>query len=150
VYIDLFAAPFDYQSFDNLPLSLATPSTYSDKIPAKVQVHSMTHEQSDNMAYQNLKTLLSKIEKNSKDAFVVVDSYTSLIAGCDTAQPELDLMEFLNTLQGLGSCSVGFNKDLMSELSIRFLDDAKEEWLVLAVKINKAGYSRDVHGTLVV
>jgi archaellum biogenesis ATPase FlaH len=110
----------------------------------------MTQTANDNMTHQNLKTLLSKIEKYCKDALVVVDSYTAIVAGCDTTQPELDLMEFLNSLRNLGQCVIGVNRDLMFESTKRFLDDVKEDWLVFAVRANKAGYSRDVHGTLTV
>ena len=28
IYMDLFSKPFDYNSFDNLPLSLSTPATF--------------------------------------------------------------------------------------------------------------------------
>ena len=99
--MDVFSAPFDCQAFDNLPLSLATPTTFSDKVPPKVIRHVISTRTSDKlMAYNNIKTLLSKIEKHRTDApFLVLDSYTSLVGGCDSNQPELDLLETVNSLQ---------------------------------------------------
>jgi hypothetical protein len=46
-YIDLFSKPYDYNAFDNLPLSQAVPNTYSTKLPKKLHFHSMTLAESD-------------------------------------------------------------------------------------------------------
>ena len=36
-YIDIFGAPFDYNSMDILPLSLAVPNTFQTNVPSKVK-----------------------------------------------------------------------------------------------------------------
>lgn len=36
-YMDVFGAPFDYNSFDNLPLSLSVPNTTTTSVPSKVK-----------------------------------------------------------------------------------------------------------------
>ena len=46
-YIDLFSAPFDYNAFDNLPLSLSVPNTFSTKLPKKLQKASFSLVEND-------------------------------------------------------------------------------------------------------
>jgi hypothetical protein len=68
-YIDLTQAPFDYNTFDNLPLSLTAPNTHSQKLPPKVQKMSFTlieNNQNNQMAHLNFKQLFSRIEKAIK------------------------------------------------------------------------------------
>ena len=61
--MDIFGAPFDYNSFDNLPLSLSVPNTHTTSIPAKLKPTSFSLIDSPNMAHDNMKALLAKIEK---------------------------------------------------------------------------------------
>ena len=86
VYIDLFDSPFDSNAFDNLPLSLSTPSTYTDKIPKGFQKHQLSSKQNNNMCHQNLKKLMAKLDKylSNKDVTLIIDSYDSLVAGLDS------------------------------------------------------------------
>ena len=61
--MDVFGAPFDYNSFDNLPLSLAVPNTFTTSVPGKVKQTSFSLIEGDTMAHENLKQLASKIDK---------------------------------------------------------------------------------------
>ena len=36
-WMDAFGTPFDYNSFDNLPLSLSVPNTFTTNMPSKVK-----------------------------------------------------------------------------------------------------------------
>ena len=65
-YIDLFSKPFDYNAFDNLPLSQAIPTTYSGKLPKKLVTHSFSMIESSQMLSLNFKTLFTKIDKALK------------------------------------------------------------------------------------
>jgi hypothetical protein len=73
VYIDMFQAPFDFQSFDNLPLSLATPPTHTDRVPKGFVKHSFSLRK-DNMCYHNMAALIAKLDKHPQ-ATVIIDSY---------------------------------------------------------------------------
>ena len=61
--MDIFGAPFDYNSFDNLPLSLSVPNSHTTTVPSKVKATSFSLIESDMMAHENLKQLASKIDK---------------------------------------------------------------------------------------
>jgi hypothetical protein len=145
----LFNAPFEGQTYDNLPLSMATPSTYCDKIPAKLLSHNLGTTPSDNMCHSNLKALMLKIGKVMKsDSVLIIDSYNCLIDGSDTLTPELDLLEFFNSIQAYTHC-VAVNRDLLDPLTTSFFKEVKELYsYVFDVQKNQAGYSRDVHGQL--
>ena len=79
----------------------------------------------------------------------MIDSYTSLVEGCDSDSPELDLVEFCNSLPRNHAISV--NRDLLDETTVLFLNDLKSGFtLTFDVQRNQAGYSRDVHGQLVI
>ena len=147
VYIDLFSAPFDDQSYDNLPLSLATPATFSARTPPKVTRHSMTIV--SEMCHNNLKSLMLKVGKMMKpDTVIIFDSYNSLVDGCDTTTPELDLLEFFNSLLPYTHC-VSVNRDLLDDSSNGFFQEIKQRYsYVMQVQKNQAGYSKDVHGQL--
>ena len=42
---------------------------------------------------------MSKVDKQLKiDSILIIDSYDNLIAGCDSACSELDLIELINSL----------------------------------------------------
>ena len=47
--MDAFSAPFDYNAFDNLPLSLAVPNTFQGNIPSKLKKTSFTKVEGDTM-----------------------------------------------------------------------------------------------------
>ena len=64
--MDMFSAPFEYNSFDNLPLSLSVPNTFQANMPAKVKKTSFSYQENDKMAHTNFKTLFAKIEKQVK------------------------------------------------------------------------------------
>lgn len=67
--------------------------------------------------------------------------------GCDTESPELDLVEFLNSLPQ--KHAVVFNRDLLTPMSYQYLREYKlGSSCVFSVEKNAAGYSRDVHGQL--
>ena len=61
--MDAFSAPFDYNAFDILPLSLSVPNTFLTNIPSKLKKTSFTKTEGDAMAQQNLKNLFAKIDK---------------------------------------------------------------------------------------
>ena len=48
--MDAFSAPFDYNAFDNLPLSLSVPNTFLTNIPSKLKKTSFTKIDGDSMA----------------------------------------------------------------------------------------------------
>ena len=149
IYLDMFQAPFDSNTFDNLPLPEPTPSTHSDRLPKGLLKHSFTLHDNMNMCHKNLATLFTKLDKHLKgdDVTLVVDSYSSLVEGLDTDKPELDLMEFVNSLPGKHVFMV--NRDLTDSLSLDFLRGLKQSYdYVISVDKNAAGYSRDVHGQL--
>lgn len=85
VYVDMFQAPFDYQAFDNLPLSEATPSTFTDRMPKGLVKHSFSMvKESADMCHKNLMSFFAtKLDKHLKDPemTLIIDSYDSLIAG---------------------------------------------------------------------
>lgn len=62
-YMDIFGAPFDYNCFDNLPLSLAVPNTFSTSVPSKVKQSPFSLIENDTMTHGNLHGLAAKIEK---------------------------------------------------------------------------------------
>lgn len=137
VYIDLVSAPFDFLAFDNLPLSLATPSTYCDRLPSKIMRHSF----GDKSCFANLSSLMAKLDKKN---MLLIDSYDHLTAGLDPSA--LDLIEFFNTLPE--NHAVKINRDLLTQEQQQFLRQLKQTYLVLSVDRNAAGYSKDVHGQL--
>jgi len=107
--MDLYSAPFDYNSFDNLPLSLATPGTFQPpQFPKKLQSVSLNMIENANMRSQNFKSLVTKMEKTLKKlkggpCLILVDNYNVLANGCYTETPELDLVEFFNSLLELAT-----------------------------------------------
>ena len=46
-YMDMFGAPFEYNAFDNLPLSLSVPNTYQANMPSKLKKTSFSLIESD-------------------------------------------------------------------------------------------------------
>lgn len=104
VYLDLFAKPFDYNVFDNLPLSQAVPNTYSTKVPKKLQYVQFTLVDSDQMMSTNFKQLFNKIDKPLKqikasgsDCLLLIDNLNILMNGC-YRKNELDFVEVMNEL----------------------------------------------------
>ena len=62
-------APFDYNTFDHLPLSLAAPNTHSQRLPPKLQKMSFTfidNFKNNQMAHLNFKALFARIDKAMK------------------------------------------------------------------------------------
>ena len=97
--MDAFGSPFDYNSFDNLPLSLAVPNTFSTNVPAKVKPTSFSLIQTDLMGHENLRTLAAKLEKqvglwrrggSSQDVLVMINNFNVLANSCDSDRPHLD------------------------------------------------------------
>ena len=64
--MDMFSAPFEYNAFDNLPLSLSVPNTFQANMPSKLKKTSFSLLENDQMAHQNFKTLFAKVEKQVK------------------------------------------------------------------------------------
>jgi len=96
---------------------MATPSTYCDKVPSKLISHSMSTDPSDLMCHNNLKSLMLKITKAMKtESVLIVDSYCQLVSGCDTMTPELDFLEFFNSIQPYNNI-VAVNRDLLEPLT---------------------------------
>ena len=61
-----------------------------------------------------------KVGKMMKpDTVIIFDSYNSLVDGCDTTTPELDLLEFFNSLLPYTHC-VSVNRDLLDDSSNGF------------------------------
>ena len=61
---------------------------------------------------------MTKLERHLQDqasTTLLIDSYDSIVMGCDTESPELDLVEFLNSLPL--KHAVVFNRDLLTPLS---------------------------------
>ncbi len=82
------------------------------------------------------------------DSVLIIDSYNCLVEGCDTVTPELDLLEFFNSIQAYTHC-VSVNRDLLDPSTASFFKEVKERYsYVFDVQKNQAGYSRDVHGQL--
>jgi archaellum biogenesis ATPase FlaH len=109
-YFDMDQAPFDYNTFDNLPLSLTAPNTFSQKMPPKLQKMSfklIENTQSAQMSHLNFKTMFAKIDKQLKlmqkktpgDSFLIlIDNWNILANSCDSESPELDMLESFNEL----------------------------------------------------
>jgi len=105
-YMDVFGAPFDYNSFDNLPLSLAVPNTFSTSTPSKVKPTSFSLLASDQMAHDNLRDLAAKVDKqvqmfrrgSQANVLILFDNLSLLLNSCDSDCPELDLTEMLSHL----------------------------------------------------
>ena len=47
--MDMTAAPFDYNAFDNLPLSLSVPNTFTTATPSKLKKTSFSLVAPDKM-----------------------------------------------------------------------------------------------------
>jgi hypothetical protein len=102
-----------------------------------------------NHTFNNLKSLMTKLDKQLSDpkTMLICDSYDSIVSGSDTESPELNLVEFINSLP----CrhAVVYNRDLITEVGYRFLRETKaQSSCVFSVEKNAAGYSKDVHGQL--
>eukprot|EP00347_Sterkiella_histriomuscorum_P011693 403371467 len=164
-YIDLFQKPFDYNVFDNLPLSQAIPNTFTSKVPKKLQYHSFTLVDSNQMITNNFKQLFTKIDKamkpmktDGKQVLVLVDNLNILMNGCYSSS-ELDFIEIVNEFVSLvekdskTSIALGINRDLFDEentMDIQFYRDLKNSVFDQIYELNRnlSGYSRDVHGQL--
>jgi len=157
LYIDLYSRPFDYNAFDNLPLSQAIPNTFSGKLPKKLVTHSFTLVDSDQMLSSNFKALFTKLDKALKSleakerVLVMVDNINIIINGCYSGN-ELDFVEIMNDLTNLTdkevSVAVGINRDLVTEEQWPFYRDMKHSSFQTVFEVNRnlSGYSRDVHG----
>lgn len=78
---------------------------------------------------------------------LIFDSYDAIVSGCDSESPELEMIEFINSLP----CkhAIVFNRDLIPEIGYRYLSEVKaRSSCVLSVERNAAGFSKDVHGQL--
>lgn len=166
--MDVFSSPFDYNSFDNLPLSLSIPNTFSTSVPQKVKATSFSLIESDLMAHENLKGLAAKVDKqvqmlrrgtSTTNVLVLVDNFNILANSCDSERPELDVSEFLNHICATSeddshvSIAIGANRDLVEadSLTEAFYRELKHSGLfnlVFECSRNLAGHSRDVHGQL--
>ncbi|CDW83780.1 elongator protein 6 [Stylonychia lemnae] len=165
VYLDQFGKPFDYNVFDNLPLSQAIPNTHTSKLPKKVQFQQFTLVDSDQMLDKNFKSLFTKIEKSlkqmqndGKQVLVLVDNINIMINGCYT-KSELDFIEIMNEFTAIAdrdarmSVAIGVNRDLFdceSTMDLDFYREIKNSVFDSVYELNRnlSGYSRDVHGQL--
>jgi len=78
---------------------------------------------------------------------LICDSYDSILCGLDSESPELDMIEFINSLPPRHA--VLFNRDLVTEVGYRLLCETKlKTSFVFSVEKNAAGFSKDVHGQL--
>ena len=79
------------------------PNTFTTKVPKKLQYHSFTLVDNDQMQSVNFKHLFAKIEKalkqtkndNREQVLVMVDNLNLLMNGC-YKKSELDFIEVLN------------------------------------------------------
>ena len=68
---------------------------------------------------------MSKMDKQLKiDSILIIDSYDNLIAGCDSACSELDLIELINSLPSRHVLMV--NRDLELPLTAEFMRGIKQ------------------------
>jgi len=87
---------------------------------------------------------------------VIFDSYNALANGCYSETPDLDLVEFFNSVLELtsqfnSSLALSVNRDLFfSETEGAFYRELKQDYFTHIFELNRnlAGYSRDVHGQL--
>lgn len=78
---------------------------------------------------------------------LICDSFNSIICGLDSETPELDMIEFINSMPSRHA--IVFNRDLLTEVGYRFLCETKmRSSNVFSVEKNAAGFSKDVHGQL--
>ena len=70
--------------------------------------------------------LMTRLEKVLTDPkiMLICDSYDCMVCGLDTDSPELNLIEFMNSLPPRHA--VIFNRDLQSDVSLRYLSEEKE------------------------
>ena len=89
----------------------------------------------------------------------MMDNYCLLANSCDSASPELDMLEAANEMLSyamsdvLTSVVLGVNRDLIPQDSLeaafyRELKNSQDFNLVFELSRNLAGYSKDVHGQL--
>ena len=90
---------------------------------------------------------------------LMIDNYNILANGCDSASPELDLLETANEMLSYAmnddstSVALGINRDLIPQNSLeaafyRELKNSGDFGLVFELSRNLAGYSKDVRGQL--
>ena len=78
---------------------------------------------------------------------LIVDSFDGLVAGLDSSCPELDLVEFVNSMPP--KFTLVFNRDLLEPLPSHFLRSIQQSCdFLFSIDANTAGYSHDVHGQL--
>ena len=115
-------------------------------MPKNVIRHSFNPRES---CHSNLQALMVKLEKFLSDGKkgLIVDSFDGLVSGLDSSSPELDLVEFVNSMPA--KYTIVFNRDLLEPLPAQFLRSIKQSCdFLFSIDSNTAGYSHDVHGQL--
>ena len=69
---------------------------------------------------------MTRLDKTLSDpkTMLICDSFDCVVSGSDSESPELDLIEFVNSLPPRHA--IVYNRDLLSEVSLRYLSEIKE------------------------